>query len=454
MPTTAPVQPSHLQPVVLADGRGAGRRTAAASPSVLWRFGLATALALAVVVVAGLVLSARAAEHEVIADVSHRTALIASAVVEPQLSTALLRGDPAAIAAMDRLVGTRLTAGTTDIVRVKIWDAEGCIVYSDAHRLIGVNYPLEAEEREVVGAGGTSAQVSDLRLPENRMERAFGDRLLEVYTHLPGPDGSPLLLEAYYSYGDVNARRSELLWSFASITLLGLLIFAGLVVSIGLTMVGWLRRERDRLLDKAIKVSDGDRRRLAADLHDGVVQDLAGASYALAGTAAEMHQRGDEDLAAGLTGPGDIIRASIRALRSMIVELYPATLRTEGLENALTDLAESVRLRGIDVQVTMLEQRALPEHAQVVIYRTAQEALRNVANHSGAGHAAVTVTRHGSRVRVEVADDGVGFDPGEPADKGHIGLLSMAELAEQSRGLLELVSAPGHGTLLRLELPT
>jgi signal transduction histidine kinase len=57
-------------------------------------------------------------------------------------------------------------------------------------------------------------------------------------------------------------------------------------------------------------------------------------------------------------------------------------------------------------------------------------------------------------VRVEVADDGVGFDPGEPADKGHIGLLSMAELAEQSRGLLELVSAPGHGTLLRLELPT
>ncbi len=419
---------------------------------VLWRFGLATALAFAVVVAAGLGLSARAAEHEVMAAVSHRTALIASAVVEPQLTTALLRGEPAAIAGMDRLV-TRLTAGTTDIVRVKIWDAEGCIVYSDAHRLIGVNFPLEADERRVVGTVGTSAEVSDLRLPENRMEQAFGDRLLEVYTHLRGPDGRPLMLEAYYSYDDVNARRSELLRSFASITLLALLVFAGLVVSIGITMVGWLRRERDHLLDKAVRVSDGDRRRLAADLHDGVLQDLAGASYALAGTAATIHQRGDEDLAAELTGPGDIIRASIRQLRSMIVELYPATLRTAGLTNALTDLAETARLRGIDIQLTMPEQLALPEHAQVVIYRTVQEALRTIANRSGAAHATVTVEQHASRVRVEVADDGAGFVPGQPPEKGHIGMLSMAELAEQSGGRLESLSTLGRGTILRLELP-
>jgi two-component system NarL family sensor kinase len=440
-------------PVVLADGRRTARRRPGPSRSVWVRFGASTAIALAIVLAAGLALSTRAAEHEGVADVRHTTELLTSAVIEPQLSRDLLAGDPGAIAAMDELVDTRLSI-PTDIVRVKIWDADGRIVYSDAHDLIGARYPLGDEELGVLRAGGTHAELSNLELSENRLERALGGRLLEVYSGLQAPDGTPLLLEAYYSVDDVNARRSELLWSFASITLLGLFVFAGFQLSLGFTTVRWLHRERDRLLDKAVKMSEDDRRRLASDLHDGVVQDLVGASYVLAGTAGELRERGEEQMAARLSDSRQDVRASIQRLRSMIVDLYPATLRTAGLEVVLSDLAAPLRLRGMDVQIDTPTGLALPEHAQTLVYRTIQEALRNVMNHALASRVTLAVEQHASCTRVEVTDDGIGFVPGKPPERGHIGLPAMADLARESGALLEVVSEPGHGTTVRLELPS
>jgi len=175
------------------------------------------------------------------------------------------------------------------------------------------------------------------------------------------------LLEAYYTLEDVHAHRSALLWSFASITLLALVIFAGFQLSLGFTTVRWLHREQQRLLDRTVKMSEDDRRRLAADLHDGVVQDLAGVSYALTGNAVKLRENGETELAADLAGSGHTVRASIRQLRSMIVDLYPAAPRTAGRGNALADLAETVRLRGIDVDVETSGELDLSEHAQTLI---------------------------------------------------------------------------------------
>jgi two-component system NarL family sensor kinase len=440
-------------PVLLADGRQTGRRRPGPRRRVWLRFGLTTTVALAVVLAAGLALSARVAEREGVGAVRRTTAVLASSVIAPRLTPDLLAGKPEAVAAMDELVERRLSI-PTDIVRVKLWAAEGRIVYSDAHSLIGARYPLEGDAASVLRDGGTEAQVSNLRLSENRLERPLGDRLLEVYTGVRASDGTLLLFEAYYSFEDVDAHRSALLRSFASITLVGLFVFAGFQLSLGFTTVRWLHREQDRLLDNAVKMSEDHRRRLASDLHDGIVQDLVGASYVVAGAAADLRRHGEEEMATGLSESTQGIRASIQRLRSMIVDLYPAALRTAGLEVALSDLAAPLRLRGMDVQLDTPAGLNLPEHVQTLIYRLVQEAFGNVLKHASANRVTLSIESRDSCTVVEITDDGIGFIPGEAMAPGQIGLPAMADLAREAGALLEVVSEPGHGTTVRMELPT
>jgi two-component system NarL family sensor kinase len=449
----APTPHDPLAPVVLADGRRTRHRAPVTRRRVWLRFGVSTAVALAVVLAAGLTLSARAAQREGISDVRRTTDVLASSVIEPNLTAGLLAGEPAALNAMDELVTNRLLI-PTNIVRVKVWSADGRIVYSDAHSLIGNQYPLGDEAVHVLRTGDTAAEVSNLSLRENQLERAFGRRLLEVYAGVRGPDRSPLLFEAYFSFNDVEARRSALLRSFAWITLLGLFVFAGFQLSLGYTTVRWLHRERDRLLDTAMNMSENNRRRLASDLHDGIVQDLVGASYLVAGAAADLRGRGEEQMAAGLRGSTQGLRTSIQRLRSMIVDLYPATLRSAGLELALSDLAAPLRLVDIEVRIETPEELNLPEHAQTLIYRIVQEAFRNITHQASANLVTLRIENRDAFTEMEITDNGVGFAPGDVSAPGHTGLLAMADLAREAGAVLEVVSEPGHGTTVRMELPT
>lgn len=437
--------------LVLADGRRAHREPLEPSRRILVRFAVSTGLALAVILVTGLVFANRAAEREGVADVRELTAVLARNVVEPNLPQGLLEGDRAAITTFDALVTQRLQRGT-DIVRVKLWSPDGRIVYSDDPRLIGARFAIDAEERAVLTSGGTEAEVSDLSRPENRLDRSLGPHLLEVYTGVRTARGDPLLLECYYSFADVNSRRTELMWSFASITLAGLVVFAGFQISLGYNTVSWLQRERERLLSQAVKVSEAERRRLAADLHDGVVQDLVGASFVVSGAAQELERGGSGALAARLKGSTEGIRASIQRLRSMVVDLYPASLRQAGLDVALSDLVAPLRARDVDVELIIDPDLDLPEHAESLLYRVAQESLRNVSHHARATRVRVRVTSSATSTTIEVVDDGVGFVP-RPAQPGHIGLRTIADLAEESGALLQLSSSPGRGTTVRLELP-
>ena len=149
------------------------------------------------------------------------------------------------------------------------------------------------------------------------------------------------------------------------------------------------RREREELLENALEASAAERRRIASDLHDGVVQDLAGLSYSL---SAGAERAADDPPARDILRRGAAgVRASIRRLRSMIVEIHPPDLHAEGLEAALEDLAGPLRDAGVGVEVVVPEGLALEPRVEELLYRGAREALRNVADHAGAG-----------RVRVEV----------------------------------------------------
>src|SRR5215213_7255217 len=202
--------------------------------------------------------------------------------------------------------------------------------------------------------------------------------------------------------------------------------------------------ERERLLRRAVEATDTERRRIARDLHDGVVQDLAAASFALVGATAQAKARGHAEEAEAMEGGAQALRRGIRSLRTLLVEIYPPSLHRAGLPAALRDLLDP--LAGI-VEVG--------DEVAELVFRVAQEAVRNVAEHSAAGTVDVRLAATDT-VTLTVADDGIGFDPATLADTpagGHVGLLLLQDLARTAGGRLEIDASPGRGTRLQLEVP-
>ena len=183
------------------------------------------------------------------------------------------------------------------IVRVKLWTKDGRILYSDEPALIGARYALGEEELELFDTGGADAELSDLDEAENRYERPQG-KLLEAHTTIRTPDGTQLLFEIYQRFSSVNASGARLLGALAPPLVGGLVVLVLFQVPLAWSMARRLQRghrEREALLATAVEASAQERRRIAADLHDGVVQDLAGVAFGLAPLAADAQRRGDEE---------------------------------------------------------------------------------------------------------------------------------------------------------------
>ena len=111
----------------------------------------------------------------------------------------------------------------------------------------------------------------------------------------------------------------------------------------------------------------------------------------------------------------------------------------------------------MDVTVDVQPGLSLPSETEQLVFRSAQEALRNTAAHAGAGHVSVSVSQTTGMVTLLVADDGRGFDEQQLAERrteGHLGLSIIRDLAESAGGNLRVNSQPGDGTRLELELPT
>jgi signal transduction histidine kinase len=418
---------------------------------------------MAVVGVIGSLLLRREGAAEAERDAKTLTRIAGRGVVEERITPAVRRGDPRALAALDHAVREDVMTG--GVVRVKIWDERGRIIYSDEPRLIGARYGLDEEEAELLAShgGGVVAEVSDLAGPENRFERKRGE-LLEVYLALQPPTGGPVLFETYRPVSAVNASASRLTRQFALPLIVGLLCLGVLQIPLAYTMARRLAEgqiQRERLLRKALAASDAERRRIAGSLHDGVVQDLAGMSYSLSATA-------DRDPAAAgpLREAAVQVRHCIRRLRAALVDIYPPDLQRVGLEGSLEDLASVLRQQGVETTLAIASDLDIDPDTEVVVFRAAQEALRNISKHAGASRAEVHVTQEDGHVVLEVSDDGRGFSAGDSAAgspeevgaaereaEGHLGLVMLRDLAADAGGTLSLRSAPGAGSTVRLEVP-
>lgn len=378
-------------------------------------------------------------------------------VVQPSITDGLEKGDAAAVASFDRTVRSLLLA--PGVVRIKLWRLDGHILYSDDPRLIGQRFILSDDDLQAVRTGVSSTSLVDMSSPENILERSdpYTD-LVQVYSKVTTPGGTILLYEVYFEVPAIAGPALANVGRLLPLFLVGLAALWLLQLPLAWRLVTRLRQSQDdqeALHRKVIEASDNERRRIARDLHDGVVQSLAGISYSLSAVGDRLKGVAPADALHDINDAADGTRDGVRELRAMISEIYPPNIEQLGLNTALSDLLTPLAAVGVETRVDLADQQPMSRDVASVIYRAAQESVRNASTHSQAGHVALSLGYDDGVATLVVRDNGVGFDPTVRPDDGrpHFGLLLMGELAAEAGGDVVVDSAPGWGTTVVVEVP-
>lgn len=419
--------------------------------AVMLRFALTGFVALILVSLVTAWVSREVGTEQAIDDAQRVAWVSAQGIVAPVLTDDVMLLDADALDAVDDAVREYVLRGS--LVRVKIWDADGTIVYSDEPRLIGEQFELPEDKLAVFATGESHAEVSDLDGPENRFE--VETKLLEVYSPIQTVDGTPMLFETYFRYSGVTDVGRQLWGQFAPVALGALLALQLVQLPFAWRMATQLRSgqaQRELLLRRALDASDAERRRIASDLHDGVVQDLTGVSLGLAALGRQSPiEPGQVDDASAA------IRNSVKSLRSLLVEIYPPNLAEEGLESAIGDLLSGLPARGLATELAMDLDGIIPHPDTAgLVYRVVQEAIRNILSHAAASAVRIEIAIGTAGVDVIVDDNGRGFTADEVADRsrdGHVGLRALGGLLADVGGSFEVRSDPATGTRVAATVP-
>ena len=212
-------------------------------------------------------------------------------------------------------------------------------------------------------------------------------------------------------------------------------------------------RAHENFVEQVIEAQEIERRRLAGDIHDGISQRLVTLSYRLdAATRAVGEDAATVSEQLGMAR--ELVDLTLQEARAAIGGLRPPVLDDLGLAGGLASLARSIPQ--VDIDVDLAEAR-LPDHVEIALYRIAQECLQNVVKHARATNASLTFSVAEDTARLEIVDNGLGFDTFEHPlggdEMGGYGLLSMAERAEIVGGRLNIRSRPGAGTAVTATIP-
>lgn len=416
-------------------------------------FVLVAVVTLVAVASATVLLSNRIARSTALAEAERSTVRLGANLLAPALADSLA-GVPGRRQELDRLVSNRMADGV--LVELVVWTADGRVVYADDSSLVGNQVPVPLEVTAAIRREETTSDLEDS--PEADRNAAPGEQLLEVYVPLVVAGQPPLALEAYYRADAVARQASLLRWQIIPMAVGALVLLQLVQVPIAASLgrrVARQEAERAELLARLLSSSERERRSIAADVHDGPVQDLAGVSYALGAlrlhVPAESAERVDQLSA--------VLQHAIGQLRRLMVDIYPPDLSGAGLTAAVGDLAIALRERGLVVHEEFGPVGTVGPKAAAAVYRTAREALANVAHHAAARSVWVRLAADElagrPAVRLEVADDGVGL-PTTGTDRraeGHLGLRLLADRVTDLGGWMTVGERPGGGTEVTTVLP-
>lgn len=204
--------------------------------------------------------------------------------------------------------------------------------------------------------------------------------------------------------------------------------------------------ENARLLDQVERSAvAAERNRLARDLHDAVTQTLFSAGL-IAEVLPRLWEKSPEEGRKRVEELRELTRGALAEMRTLLLELRPAALVEVELGDLLQQLAEATTgAARVPVGVTVEGSRVLPPDVQVALYRIAQEALNNVARHSGAKQAELRLWCDSNNVQLAIVDDGCGFDAKGKSPES-LGLGIMSERAGAVGADLKIDSKPSRGT--------
>jgi signal transduction histidine kinase len=217
-----------------------------------------------------------------------------------------------------------------------------------------------------------------------------------------------------------------------------------------------LAAERKRIQDLGAEVvyaQDEERSRASHELHDSIAQTLAAVRFQVAAASAEA----TPDMKNRLIAISSLLGSAMEDVRNVSYSLHPRVAEDLGLEAALTALAGQVHQRsGIKVNVSAsIEGRQVPSNVSTTLFRVAQEALRNIEMHSRAKTANVEICSRDDSIRIEVSDDGKGFDQRlAQIPVGRSGLALVRDRVALAGGSMQVDSSPNGGTRVVAEMKT
>ncbi|WP_157538389.1 MULTISPECIES: sensor histidine kinase [unclassified Nocardioides] len=423
---------------------GLGRRA-------LVEFVVCVLLSTVVVSLATLAVAERMSEKIAISEARTRGEAFTNGVAAPLVNTEVRAGDPAATAIFSDVMRNRLDAGS--IVHMKLWGTDGTVLWSDETALIGRTFDLEEPVRDLAGGSFAHAELSSLDQPENELEPESG-KLLEVYVGTRDADGDPIVFETYWSAARIHRDERRVFWTLAPLSLGSMALLLALMFPIAMNLARNASRhvrERNRLLQHALGAADMERGRIAELLHDGVIQDLSGLGYALPSAASRLESRTGLDEAREIIDRAtELVRRDLIALRTLLVDIYPPSLAAGELATAIGELAVTSERSGLVVSVEVRTDRPLGRATNQLAYRIVREGLLNIAKHTAATRARVSVRASGADVEIVVRDNGPEPVSVTVADRhsGHLGLRLLADAVADRGGELTIGPDEDGGTVL------
>jgi PAS domain S-box-containing protein len=395
-------------------------------------------------------------------------ALLAAAVAV-RILVNQLRSSRATRAATSALEEKEAALAETDLALERLRLANETLRESEEHlRLVfeaAVDGIVELDARDVI-LRANEAFCQMVRLPREVIEgqpwtavAAAVEGSDETFTTLPSTgqgilqrEGHPLHLEARLS--EIPSRPPKRLLLVRDTT-------AAKVADQTIRSLFQFLQDRDedrtRIMRRTNSAIEQERNRIARDLHDGPVQGVSAASLSLEAALLMIK--------AGEVGDGVDILNKIRqelseeadSLRRLMSGLRPPLLEERGLVPAIREtLSKFGREQDIETDFASNVPVEIPADLETLAYRIVQEALSNAGKHSEASKLSVAIEADAGQLRIEIIDDGVGFDSGQSRDylrMGRVGLASMRERVELANGTFMVHSTPGRGTTILATLP-